>query len=238
MCRESVAGDDMTGRQQIKSRSEEELAHSIEEVITDLAATTAADAEAAGVAAGEPAEEVPGKPDVGKDLGRDLSRELVVMALLASTGWALSRIGVLMPRVIAWWLARRAQRQPDLPPDDEFLAPEGPTETVRAAFHLERRLVIAMAQTADRDRISETTLDELHVLKRRFRELRRADPPEYLVRMLDASVAHVEESLAEAHAALGNQAQARTHYAGAEAAWGEIGEQGAAERCRSMQRGL
>jgi hypothetical protein len=143
-----------------------------------------------------------------------------------------------MPRFIAWWLARRAQRQPKLPHDDEFLAPEGATETVRTAFHLERRLVMAMAQTADRDNVSESTLDELHALERRFRELREANPPEYLVRMLDASAAHVEESLAQAHEALGNDAQARAHYASAEAAWQDLGQEGAAERCRLMQRGV
>jgi len=214
-------------------RSEEELALSIEDVIAELATATAADAEAAGIEAGESAEELPNRPEVGDELRADLARELVSLAVIAGAGWAASRVVAMLPRVVAWWLARRAQRQPELPPENQRLTPEDATAKLRTTFHLERRLAAAMVEAANPRAVSQETVDELQRLRRRFGELREGDPPEYLVHTLDVSLANVEEWLARAHESLSEYELARAQYETAARAWDQLGDKQAAARCRA-----
>jgi hypothetical protein len=203
---------------------ENEWTATIDEAVASLVQETAAQAEQAGIDAGAPAEDVPGRPEVGEGLREDLVKELV---LTATALWATGIPQTLLGGLIAWWIRRRAERG-TLPTE-----PRADDETAAGRLlEIDGRFFATM-QRASQEPASRRTVRELSSVRDEYAALLGSEVPSYLAAPARRSLADASEWLARAHASRGETKAAEREYLVAEEAWGRVGDEEAANRCRA-----
>jgi hypothetical protein len=210
---------------------ESEWTETIDEAVAVLAQETAAQAEQAGIEAGAPAEDVPGRPELGDKLRKELVEELVqAAAAVWRTGIPQFLLFGVLPKLIKWWwIKRRAHRGEERGRGDDVPA--------RHLLEIDGRFV-ASVQSASQGRASRSTVRELSDVRKEYAVLLDADLPSYLAAPTRRSLASAAESLAGAYASRGETEAAAREFLAAEEAWEQVGDEEAANRCRTSRAEL